>query len=168
MKINFKQLTLVIGLATIAFSANVSAQEIKPISDLSVDLPREIAQAKPMKRGNGDGFPDGGRLWSRLNLTTTQQNQMQTIKQKYQPEMSTLREQIETERQKLATMMQNNQSEANLRSQHQKIISLDQKIHNLRFESMLEMRNVLTPEQRQEFRQLMNERQVNRQRRLER
>lgn len=167
MKINFKQLTLVSSLATIAFSANISAQEMKPISDLSVDLPREIAQAKPIKGGKGDGFPDG-RLWSKLNLTTTQQNQIQNIKQKYQPEMSTLREQIETERDKLATMMQNNQSEANLRSQHQKIISLDQKIHNLRFESMLEMRNVLTPEQRQEFSELMNERQANRQRRLER
>jgi len=167
MKINFNPLALVISLATIPYSANVFAQEIKPISDLSVDLPMEIAQTKPMKREKGDGFPDG-RLWSRLNLTTTQQNQMQSIKQKYQPEMSTLREQIETEREKLATMMQNNQSETNLRSQHQKIISLDQKIHNLRFESMLEMRNVLTPEQRQEFSELMNERQANRQRRLER
>ncbi|RMD70652.1 MAG: hypothetical protein D6822_03850 [Cyanobacteria bacterium J149] len=60
-------------------------------------------------------------------------------------------------------MMRNNQSESQLRSQHQKIVTLDQQIHNLRFESMLEMRAVLTPEQRQEWANMMADRKMSRQ-----
>ena len=55
-------------------------------------------------------------------------------------------------------MMQGNASENDLRNKHQEIVSLRQQMGNLRFESMLEMRKVLTPEQRQQFVQLMQER----------
>lgn len=44
-----------------------------------------------------------------------------------------------------------------------KIVTLDQQIHNLRFESMLEMRAVLTPEQRQEWANMMADRKMSRQ-----
>ena len=80
---------------------------------------------------------------------------MQTIKSKYQPQIQTLREDISSEREKLAQMMVNNESTSNLRSQHQKILNLDQKMHNLRFEIMLEMREVLSAEQRQKWAESM-------------
>jgi Spy/CpxP family protein refolding chaperone len=73
-----------------------------------------------------------------------------------------LREDISSERQKLADLMKTDDSTSILRSQHQKIIDLDQKMHNLRFEVMLEMREVLTMEQRQQWAESMQELKANR------
>jgi len=104
----------------------------------------------------------GEKLIEKLNLTADQRNKMAQIRSKYQPQFNSLRQQIRTERDTLSQMMRNNQSDTQMRSQHQKIVSLNQKIHNLRFESMLEMRNVLTPEQRQEWANMMGEGRMSR------
>lgn len=93
-----------------------------------------------------------------LNLTDEQMQQLSTIRQKYRPQMQQLREQMRTKGEELSQMMQGNASENDLRNKHQEIISLRRQMGNLRFESMLEMRKVLTPEQRQQFVQLMQER----------
>ena len=102
------------------------------------------------------------KLIGSLNLDSSQQQQMQTIKSKYQPQIRNLRENIRSERKKLANMMKSNDSVSDLRVQHQKIIDLDQKIHNLRFEIMLEMRDILTTEQRQQLVESMEEFRANR------
>ena len=98
----------------------------------------------------------------KLNLDSSQQQQIQAIKSKYQPQIRGLRENIRSERQTLANMMKSNDSVSDLRAQHQKIIDLDQKIHNLRFEIMLEMRDILTTEQRQQLVESIEEFRANR------
>lgn len=95
------------------------------------------------------------RLMKKLNLTSEQRNKIADIRSKYQPKFDSLNEQIRNEREILGEMMRTNQGENQMRSQHQKIVSLSQQIQNLRFESMLEMREVLTPEQRQEWANMM-------------
>jgi Spy/CpxP family protein refolding chaperone len=97
------------------------------------------------------------KFTEKLNLTSLQQAQVENIRSEYHPQIRSLRENIRSERQKLAEMMNNNESEDNLRSQHTKIINLDQQIHNLRFESMLAIREVLTEQQRQQWAELMQE-----------
>ena len=62
---------------------------------------------------------------------------------------------MRSKRQKLQEMMAGTATEKEIRSQHQQVVQLDQKMDNLRFESMLETRQVLTPEQRRQFAQLM-------------
>jgi Spy/CpxP family protein refolding chaperone len=71
--------------------------------------------------------------------------------------MDNVQEQMRVEREKMSMMMRNNESQNNLRSQHQKISALQQKMNNLRFESMLETRELLTPEQRQQFSAMMGQ-----------
>lgn len=113
-----------------------------------------------LKRGySGD---KGEKLVERLNLTTEQRNQMAQIRNKYQPQFNSLMEQIRNERNTLSEMMRSNQSQEQMRSQHQKIVALNQQIQNLRFESMLEMRQVLTPEQRQEWANMMGQGRMSR------
>jgi Spy/CpxP family protein refolding chaperone len=75
--------------------------------------------------------------------------------------MDNIQEQMRVEREKMSMMMRNNESQNNLRSQHQKISALQQKMNNLRFESMLETRELLTPEQRQQFSAMMGEKRGN-------
>lgn len=58
--------------------------------------------------------------------------------------------------------MHSNTSAEELRNQHEQVQELHQEMGNLRFESMLEMREVLTAEQREQFAELMQERPENR------
>ena len=104
-----------------------------------------------------------GDFMAALNLTEAQENQLQRIREQYQPRLIDKREELFNARQMLGDMMvQDNVSNRDLRRQHDKILTLRDEIGNLRFESMLEMRNVLTPEQREEFAELMEERRENR------
>ncbi|MGK7940841.1 MAG: Spy/CpxP family protein refolding chaperone [Crocosphaera sp.] len=93
-----------------------------------------------------------------LNLTDEQMQQLSAIRRKYHTQIQQLREQMRGKGEELSQMMQGDAADNDLRSKHQEIINLRQQMGNLRFESMLEMRKVLTPEQRQEFVQLMQER----------
>ena len=58
--------------------------------------------------------------------------------------------------------MQGNASEDQLRSKHQEIANLRQQMGNIRFESMLEMRKILTAEQRQKLAQFLQQRRQGR------
>ncbi|WP_330203756.1 Spy/CpxP family protein refolding chaperone [Cyanobacterium sp. Dongsha4] len=155
-----------VTLAGFGFTGNASASnyEQNPNVNSHLNISTQSRQIIAQKRwGDDDKEYKGEKLIERLNLTTEQRNQMTQIRNKYQPQFNSLREQIRTQRNTLSQMMRNNQSESQLRSQHQKIVTLDQQIHNLRFESMLEMRAVLTPEQRQEWANMMADRKVSRQ-----
>ena len=154
------------GLASNALATdypqNHAFGDISPTSSASAQIIAQRGSDDEDKGYKGDKVE---KLVERLNLTTEQRNQMAQIRNKYQPQFNNLTEQIRNERNTLSQMMRNNQDEAKMRSQHQKIVSLDQKIHNLRFESMLEMRNVLTPEQREEWASMMGEGRMSRGRR---
>ena len=143
-------------LATISFSGNVMALETVQEDFLSIDTskPTYLAQMGQPRKDKGE------KLTEKLNLTPEQQQQMQTIRTKYQPQMDTIKEQMRTEKERLRQMMTNNDSNNNLRSQHQKIASLNQQMADLRFQSMLEMREVLSPEQRQQWSQMMEEKKA--------
>lgn len=131
--------------------------EAKPI-----DIETEVNQTEYLAQNSSSNSQKKSRfrgqsLLEKLNLTTTQQEEIEKIQETYQPQISQVTSNLRSERDKLAEMMTKNESNSNLRSQHQKIISLDQQVHNLRFESMLEMLEILTPEQRQEFAQMMGQ-----------
>ncbi|BAQ63813.1 hypothetical protein GM3709_578 [Geminocystis sp. NIES-3709] len=152
-RINF--LLPLVTLATISFSSNVMALETVKEDSLSFDTSNPTILAQMGQRGK-----DKGDMLEKLNLSTEQQQQMQSIRTKYQPQMETLKQQMRTEKDKLRQMMTNNDSQNNLRSQHSKITSLSQQMGDLRFQSMLEMREVLTPEQRQQWNQMMEEKKA--------
>jgi periplasmic protein CpxP/Spy len=140
----------------ISFNAVASEKPAINFPPRSTEIPQDATQRREKGEGKGD------KLMDKLNLTTQQQQQMQSIRTKYQPEIDNISEQMRNEREKMSTMMRNNESQNNLRSQHQKISGLQQKMNNLRFESMLETREILNPQQRQELAEMMGERKGNR------
>jgi Spy/CpxP family protein refolding chaperone len=95
------------------------------------------------------------RLMEQLNLSSQQKQDLSTIRQKYQGQMKQLHEQLRTNQEALRTMMSGTASEDSIRAKHTEIVQLRQQLENLGFESMLESRAVLTPDQRQQFAQLM-------------
>ncbi|HIK36782.1 MAG: Spy/CpxP family protein refolding chaperone [Geminocystis sp.] len=123
-----------------------------------------LAQGMPSPgMGNENrGWMKEDKMMGRLNLTPEQRQKMAAVREKYRPQISSLKEQLRAERDTLQEMMARNESETTLRNQHQKIIALEQKIKTLSFESMLEMRSILTPEQRQQWASWMKERRASR------
>jgi Spy/CpxP family protein refolding chaperone len=104
-----------------------------------------------------------GQWMESLNLTDRQKQQLEAIRQKYQGQMQSLSEQLRTSQNELRTLMAGNGSDSEIRAKHNQVANLRQQLGELRFNSMLESRQVLTPEQRQKFSQLMQERRNNRQ-----
>ncbi len=98
------------------------------------------------------------RLIEQLNLTDDQKSKIAAIRQKYQEKTKQLRETLRSNEQELNSLLSNNASDREIRSKHQQISRNRQEMSNLQFESFLEIRQVLTPAQRTEFSQLMQER----------
>ena len=100
-------------------------------------------------------------LIEQLKLTDDQKSKVAAIRQKYQEKTQELRETLRSNEQELNSLLSNNASDRDIRSKHQQVSRNRQEISNLQFESFLEIRQVLTPAQRKEFSQLMQERRAN-------
>jgi protein CpxP len=104
------------------------------------------------------GPRDGGKLLEELNLSDAQLQQMQEIRERGRTQSEPTRNQLQQAQEQLKNLMTGNASESAIRTQFQQVQSLRQQLASMHFDHMLEMRNVLTPAQRQEFAQLMEQR----------
>lgn len=132
-----------------------------------------LAQPNPLpaqtiaQRGPGPrGHRGPQRLIEELNLSDSQMQDLEDIRLKYQEQMNEQRQVLMEAQQELNDMMSGDASEAQLRNQYRQVAQLGQELGDLRFESMLEMREVLTPQQRRELAEKMQQRRANRQNRL--
>jgi Spy/CpxP family protein refolding chaperone len=166
-----RPVSLVMTLLALSMSSNITAAE--PLLSEQWELsPSEqlVAQNNPQNPQNpqnssrGRRWRDGsgrGRIIEQLNLTTEQKQKMVDIRQKYQGQLKPLKEQISSAREELSQMMSGTATADEIRAKHQEILKLRQQLGDIRFESLLEMREVLTPEQRTQFAQLMEKRHQN-------
>ena len=86
----------------------------------------------------------------RLNLTTEQAQRMETIRNKYRGQIIESGKALRQAQFELGQMLGNDASIDSLRQKHRQVENLKQKVGNLRFESLLEMREVLNPQQRRQ------------------
>ena len=99
-----------------------------------------------------------GQFMDELNLSNAQKQKFQQIYRRYQGQISQHQDKLLVAQQQLKQMMIGTDSAAAIRTQYQEVVRLRQALDNLRFESMLEMREVLTPNQRRQFALLMQQR----------
>jgi len=102
------------------------------------------------------------RLSQELNLTPDQEAQIRTIFEAGKADTESDREALRAARQNLQALMTGDASESELRQQHDRIQSLRAELGDRRFEGVLDVREVLTPEQRQRFSELAAERRQRR------
>ena len=115
------------------------------------DFPQLLSQREPNPQREQ-------RLMESLNLNDQQKQDLNAIRQKYQSQMNTIVSQLQIRQDELRTLMSGNASDDAIRAKHNQVAELRQQLGDLRFESMLESRKVLTPDQRKQFAQLMDER----------
>jgi periplasmic protein CpxP/Spy len=120
--------------------------------------PQTLAQNQQPNRRSGKE----GRLFEQLNLSADQKQKMQAVRDRYKDQISQRMQAVRQARQELETMMTGTANASQMREKHRQIMGLRQQLEEVRFESMLAMREVLTSEQRGKLTQLMQQRrQVN-------
>ena len=97
-------------------------------------------------------------FFQELNLTEEQQQQLKQIHHQYRKQIIQKKNTVTKLQQQLSDMMVGTESVELLRAKNQQLTRLRQELGALRFESMLATREILTPQQRQKFRELVNSR----------
>ncbi|VEP15131.1 P pilus assembly/Cpx signaling pathway, periplasmic inhibitor/zinc-resistance associated protein (modular protein) [Hyella patelloides LEGE 07179] len=98
-------------------------------------------------------------LFEQLNLTPQQRSQIRQIRRRYQAQITRLKEELRISQQQLSIMMAGTDSATNIRVKHEEIVQFRQQLGKLHFESMLATREILTPQQRQKFAEIIEAKQ---------
>jgi periplasmic protein CpxP/Spy len=138
-------------------NATPPAASQPPLLDLMAHRPggRQLGMG-PGSRSERGGNPE--QMFEQLNLTPAQLSQIRTIREDSRATMQPLREQMRTGHQELRALMASDASADEIRQRHSALMGLDQQLRTQRFEVMLQIRDVLTPEQRAELAQLLEQR----------
>lgn len=119
---------------------------------ISADVLQANSPAIAREAPNGERGGRGGRgmqqMFEQLNLSDSQKQQIQAIRERAKANSEQLREEIHSAREQMRALMGSNASESELRQQHETIKSLRDRAGDRRFETMLQIREVLTPAQR--------------------
>ncbi|MCC0177032.1 Spy/CpxP family protein refolding chaperone [Waterburya agarophytonicola K14] len=94
-------------------------------------------------------------LLNQLNLTNQQKDRIKQIHQQYKQQILKKKNNLTILQQQLSDLMVGTESVELIRAKNQQLITLRQEIGELRFESMLATREILTPQQRQKFREII-------------
>lgn len=138
--------------------AAVENQDSNPQRSILGNNTTEIAQLRA-KRGKKGGRGNRiNKVLKQLDLTTEQSAQIETIKESSRASKESLGEQMRAEKQEMRSLFQSDASSAALTQQHQKLQNLRQQMSNNRFETMLQIREVLTSEQRAQMAELISQR----------
>lgn len=120
--------------------------------------PQAIAQ----NRGESDRPDKGMPRWIQdLNLTPEQTQQMQAIRDRYKDQMTQRAQALRQAQRELGDLMAGDASKDQIRTKYNQVQTLKQQLGQVRFESMLEMRDVLTSEQRRQMAERMKNRREN-------
>ena len=100
-------------------------------------------------------------LFQQLNLTEVQHQQIKRIHSRYRQKIQQKRNNIALLQQQLSDMIVGTEPVELLRAKNQQLNFLHQEIGTLRFECILATREILTLQQREKFRELVNSRLTN-------
>lgn len=114
----------------------------------------QIAQ-RSSNRGRRHGEGKLKKLTEKLDLTDDQSTQIEAIHEKYSQANQQSRQELQQAKEEMRSLLTSNANPNQLRQQHQAMQDLRQQLGNSRFESMLEVREILTAEQRQKMADMM-------------
>ena len=111
--------------------------------------------------GQKQGVRGQPKLLDQLNLTNDQKQQLKAIHSQYKDKISQRQQTVRQANKELRDLMAGNASADQIRTKYKQVQGLRQELEDSRFESMLATREVMTPEQRTQFAQLMEQRRAN-------
>lgn len=99
------------------------------------------------------GGPDGPlhKALKKLDLTAEQQAKLKEIRVGQKDKIEAAHEKMKAARESLEHSLDNNASDTDIRKKHNDLQAARTQMEGLRFESLLQIRAILTPEQRKKF-----------------
>ena len=141
------------GFAIIASAAHFSPAVAKTIATSKSVLTQAAPSQAPVQEKGGENKRE--KMFQQLNLSTDQQAQIKSIMEQAKTSNQGLREQVKTARDQLKTLLSSGDaSDDAIRQAHQQLQPLMQQMGDQRFDTMLKVRNVLTPAQRTKMAEL--------------
>ncbi|ELS00838.1 P pilus assembly/Cpx signaling pathway, periplasmic inhibitor/zinc-resistance associated protein [Xenococcus sp. PCC 7305] len=131
----------------------VNALPSNPGTNNSTESRLPITQLAHRNQKGGHG--NMKKLLEQLDLTPEQSQKIDAIHEEFHSENETLFQEMRSNHQELRSLLASDASQEQLRQQHQKIQNLRQQLGTNRFETMLQVRELLTPEQRTQMSELM-------------
>jgi periplasmic protein CpxP/Spy len=128
---------------------NASLNQNSLIAQNTPDRPSEGKERK------GRWGHRGGDMFKELNLTADQQAKIKAIRDQEKSASADRRTQMKAAFDQMRSLSAGNATDDQLRAQHQQVRQLRQQAEDRRFETMLKIRAVLTPEQRTKMAELM-------------
>ncbi|ASC72386.1 uncharacterized protein XM38_033430 [Halomicronema hongdechloris C2206] len=117
-----------------------------------------LAQADPAPLPPDTEQSPDPRWFEAIDLSDTQLQQIRSIRDQARDTLQPLHQELRQERQTLRGLMASDVPAAELRSHHDTIQTLQQQLGDERFETMLAIRDVLTPDQRATLAELAEQR----------
>lgn len=103
--------------------------------------------------------PNGRSEWiNQLNLSNDQVQRLRRIAQQFRPQIQQRKQTLNQLRADLRAMMSGSASSSEIRDKYRQIEALQQEIRRIHFDSIMTMREVLTPEQRRQVEVYMRNR----------
>lgn len=122
----------------------------KPTSLLSESVAQTLV-------GQKDGMQGEFKLMEQLNLSAPQKQQLKAVYYQYKDRILQRKQAVRQATKELRDLMVGTASTAEVRAKYKQVEAVRQQLEAESFESMLVMRDVLTPAQRSQFAQLMEQ-----------
>jgi periplasmic protein CpxP/Spy len=129
------------------------------VSAQSVSSETPSQDATPPQSRNRQNLLRKGQLFQNLNLTPDQTQKLKSIRQEYKDPIREQQRNLREARQVMQQMIGTNTPASTVLSKFQEVQQMQQSLSQLRFKSLLAMREVLTSTQRQQLAQQMMARQ---------
>ncbi|MEW6491552.1 MAG: Spy/CpxP family protein refolding chaperone [Cyanobacteriota bacterium] len=123
---------------------------VKPSSFFSQSMAQNLGEQKPEVQGEL-------KFMAQLNLTQEQQQKLRRIHTLYKDKIFQRKQAVRQATQELRSLMVGTASSEEIRAKFQEVQTLRQQLEDVSLESMLAMREVFTPTQRNQFARLMEQ-----------
>ena len=124
------------------------------LSKPNTPFPNLVGQNLAGQKGGAHGE---FKLMEQLNLTSVQKQKLKAIYSQYKDRISQHKQAVRQSTQELRQLMVSTASTDEVRAKYQQVELVRHQLETASFESMLAMREVLTPTQRSQFAQLMEQ-----------
>jgi periplasmic protein CpxP/Spy len=154
-KLKFLTLAIAFSIFPVGAYATQGDSRHNPQKLKSANTP-QLAQHHSLDGKRHGGGERMNNMLQQLDLTTEQSQQIEAIKQEFKTKNEALKEQLQNKRQEMRSLLTSDTSTEQLKQEHQATQSLLQKLDNNRLEMMLQVREVLTSEQRGQLAELID------------
>ncbi len=151
----------------VSSTASLQSQAVKPQDQAKVETQSQLASPdkSPDKLADltdpADKFaansPDmpSGKVLKQLNLTPEQLQKLKSVRDRDQTQMRELGQKLRQANKELQDLLAGTEGSDVIRANHKQVMELQQELQNKHFERMLAMRDILTPQQRSQLKDIM-------------